>query len=340
MSVVSVIGAAALSMASWLPPDIEQAFKCMPDPLPRVPISYLSHRGERFPIQPGNLDQWRFTVQRMPCTDGSMHLLLFADNMDDRALEFAPAGDPSLWVLPELCADHLRIRQGGLSYQPALYAGAPRHATPFCARVTTFVTVLMHVPPGQGFDPSAPFEIDYVRGGAARTVVSVPAWQGGIPHSDWLTPHDSGHYYDPERPGQGIFMLVSPTREACLHVNPDHTQRSDCDLYSTFLVFFGYDDDGKQLWLTAGTSAERRDKVWHEADVAYTRGGRFGQMHDPAAVTRTRWGSVRWRIHGCYRLEAHYTRADGLTGTWNMVRAVGQTTGYAQCGDPDHAAVE
>src|SRR5690606_9925603 len=122
MVLVHIASLAAMSLASWLPADLESAYKCMPDPLPRVPISYLSHGGEQLPIGQGSTDRWKFTVQRMPCADGSMPLLLFADNQVDYQVQFIPAGDPALWRLPTLCADTVRLRQNGLTFTPQLYA--------------------------------------------------------------------------------------------------------------------------------------------------------------------------------------------------------------------------
>lgn len=358
----------AASTSAWLPPDLSAPFRCMPDPLPAIPISYLSHAGPlvKHTVQQtsqGPVDRhYRLHAQRMLCDDGSVQVLLFVTNTTNRQ-GHVRIQDPSnfaagrsLWV--ELCEQDFLVRQGSTSFHPRLFPGAPRHDTPLCGPIRENVTALMLPPPGAAFDPAAAFEVVTQDSAGAPRVLSVPAGRPAKRHVDWLTPHDTGSYFDPERGGEGMFVAVGPAAGGITNsvseplgecskwdgasMLPQLGSRpNSCDTYDVFLAFFGYEDDGTQLWLTAGAGGVRRDVDWIEAPLVYSEGGIWGSRYNPNEVQRSLWGHIRWRVVGCSVFEAQWRReSDGLEGTWRMQRLVGLAEHYAQCGEMDKAAVE
>lgn len=91
-------------------------------------------------------------------------------------------------------------------------------------------------------------------------------------------PHHSGHWYSPDRSGEGWMLeLLSPTQ--------------------ALLYWFTYDDQGRQRWLTA---EGRIDADGIDFDpVVLTTGGRFGPGFDPGRIEQQAVGRARLSFSGC-----------------------------------------
>lgn len=92
----------------------------------------------------------------------------------------------------------------------------------------------------------------------------------------------SGQWRDPAQRGQGW---------ALQEVRPGEV----------FVAWFTYDESGTQAWIVgSGSLAETPEGI--EArfdDLLITRGTRFGETFDPAAVERVPWGSATWTFTSC-----------------------------------------
>jgi len=91
-------------------------------------------------------------------------------------------------------------------------------------------------------------------------------------------PHHSGHWYSPDRSGEGWMLeLLSPTQ--------------------ALLYWFTYDEAGRQRWLTA---EGRIDAGGIDFDpVVLTTGGRFGPAFDPGQIVQQAVGRARLEFGDC-----------------------------------------
>lgn len=96
----------------------------------------------------------------------------------------------------------------------------------------------------------------------------------------------SGHWYDPNRSGEGWVLEVLDGQRAGLY-------------------WYTYDEQGRQRWMIALGSIEE-DAGGEYLDfpsLLVTRGGRFGPGFDPAQVQREHVGSAQLRFDNCDRGE-------------------------------------
>ena len=115
----------------------------------------------------------------------------------------------------------------------------------------------------------------------------------------------SGHWYDPNRSGEGLTLtLISPNR-----------------MLATWYTYTP-DSSGAQLWLLADGSFDGRR---FEGIAQITQGGRFGANFNPLSVARQRWGTLEVDFASCDAAKLTW-RADSPvfgTGSINLVRLAG-----------------
>lgn len=95
----------------------------------------------------------------------------------------------------------------------------------------------------------------------------------------------SGSWFDPAKPGRGIFLQVQDDGRA-------------------FLVWFTYRADGEAVWMVGEGVQQANDLVF--SSVARPVGTRFGSAFDAAAVRQEAWGNVRLSGNGCTGLNLSY----------------------------------
>ncbi|WP_154224447.1 MSCRAMM family protein [Marinicella rhabdoformis] len=102
------------------------------------------------------------------------------------------------------------------------------------------------------------------------TVMSEATESDGL--SSDITSCASGSYYDPEQPGEGLFLEIIGEPES-----------------NALLTWYGYRGD-KQFWVT-GSSAIHGDELY--AQVYYTQGTGFTPEFDSNAVSTVVWGHIK-----------------------------------------------
>ncbi len=115
-----------------------------------------------------------------------------------------------------------------------------------------------------------------------------------------ICPALSGAWYNPETPGQGVFLDISQT-PALL-----------------FAGWFSWNAAGERDWFTAqGSYAEGDDAA--SMTLSLTTGGRFD---DPAPVVHTAAGQSQLRFFNCESAELEYSFDDGPAGVIPLRRLV------------------
>jgi hypothetical protein len=112
----------------------------------------------------------------------------------------------------------------------------------------------------------------------------------------------TGSWYDPATSGQGFV----------LHPVDDNI---------TVISFYGFEDNGKPLWLTGvGTDLLETGHA-NEISMNITSGGNFGSF-TPGQISEEPWGTLRLTFDTCSKATAEF---DGISGqqTMNMVRLAG-----------------
>lgn len=112
----------------------------------------------------------------------------------------------------------------------------------------------------------------------------------------------TGSWYDPATAGQGFV----------LHPIDDK---------STVISFYGFEDNGKPLWLTGVGTDLLETGYTTEINMNITSGGNFGSF-TPAQISEEPWGTLRLTFDTCSKATAEF---DGLSGqqTMSMVRLAG-----------------
>lgn len=137
---------------------------------------------------------------------------------------------------------------------------------------------------------------DAVNGRALRRIPGVvqaqTPWMGAV----------TGAWYDPATDGQGFVL------------HPIDNTRS-------VVSFYGYENDGTQLWLLGTAEAAIEAGVESEITMHVSSGGNFGDF-TPGQVSTNPWGTLRMNFLTCRDATAEL---DGLTGrqTMSMVRLAG-----------------
>ncbi len=98
-----------------------------------------------------------------------------------------------------------------------------------------------------------------------------------------LHPGHSGHWFVPERSGEGWVLEILDEQRALVY-------------------WFTYDEDGDQRWLIGDGQIDEDDSGWYITfpDMYLTRGPAFGPDFDPSAVNFEVVGDGEMRFSGCY----------------------------------------
>jgi len=112
----------------------------------------------------------------------------------------------------------------------------------------------------------------------------------------------TGSWYDPATAGQG-FVLHS------------------ADENTTVFSFYGFEDDGKPLWLTGVAGNMLETGYTTEVTMYINSGGNFGSF-TPDQISEEPWGTLNITFNTCSKATAEF---DGLSGqqTMNMIRLAG-----------------
>ena len=112
----------------------------------------------------------------------------------------------------------------------------------------------------------------------------------------------TGSWFDPATSGQGFVL------------HPVDDSR-------TVISFYGFEDDGKPLWLTGVGTDPLKPGYSTEIDLTITSGGNFGSF-TPDQISEEPWGTLKITFDTCSKVTAKF---DGLSGqqTMNMVRLAG-----------------
>ncbi|MBY6203890.1 M12 family metallo-peptidase [Halomonas denitrificans] len=187
------------------------------------------------------------------------------------------------------------------------------------------------VPPGRGglasaralaFGPAGDlFVVDRDRGGVLRFDAATGAYLDDAvapgqlqaaeaiaiaPKLRAVRPGHSGHWFDPDRSGEGWLVEVLPDGRAAV-------------------LWFTYPAEGEsdeQLWLTGAGTVQ--DDAIVIPDLLRARGGRFGPGFDPADIELSSWGALTLRFDDCRRGTAEWAGANGYgSGSRAMQRLAG-----------------
>lgn len=112
----------------------------------------------------------------------------------------------------------------------------------------------------------------------------------------------TGSWYDPATSGQGF--VLHP-------VDNDYT----------VISFYGFEDNGKPLWLTGVGASPLKPGYTNEITMNVNSGGNFGSF-SPDNINEQPWGTLKITFSTCREATAEF---DGLSGqqTMNMVRLAG-----------------
>ena len=112
----------------------------------------------------------------------------------------------------------------------------------------------------------------------------------------------TGSWYDPATSGQGFV----------LHPVDDQY---------TVISFYGFENDGKPLWLTGVAQEQLLPGYPNEIAMNITSGGNFGSF-TPGQISEELWGTLRLTFDNCSKATAEFA---GLSGqqTMHMVRLAG-----------------
>ena len=134
-------------------------------------------------------------------------------------------------------------------------------------------------------------------------VLSALLWSGPLlANGAAIEPGHSGHWYDPQRSGEGWVLEV-------------------LDAERVLAYWFTYDEEGRQRWLM-GMGGIVRDQAGdriHFGELYDTRGGRFGPDFDPADVVRQVVGQATFRFADCARGDVEF-QAYGQNGRHELHR--------------------
>ena len=114
----------------------------------------------------------------------------------------------------------------------------------------------------------------------------------------------SGSYYDPARPGEGLFIEIGQVGERRI-------------LFVSWYTYF----QGSQRWIIGNVDfAPGATDV--TVPLSVTAGTGFGVNFNPANVQFTEWGSATFRFLSCTELGFDWRSNDGETGSYSYVRLV------------------
>lgn len=121
----------------------------------------------------------------------------------------------------------------------------------------------------------------------------------------------SGAWFEPDKPGRGIFLQVQDDGRA-------------------FFVWFTFRPDGEPAWIIGEGRADRGELLFDA--LARPVGTRFGAAFDAAAVRLEHWGSARLSGDGCGTLTIDYDAAQPGYGKRRVALTRLTTPQGAGCG--------
>lgn len=269
---------------------------CVASPLPTTP----SGPQVNVEVSRTAADRFRITFWRQPCGSAGTDAQLI--------LTFTP-----LQGSPVICANDMEITQGGFTSDDIFLTRDPSGANidTLCGPISATTSALIREVDNQfTFNDDASFVFTYEQDSPTPDVmVNVPAYDpsqypgGGQVRSPRGI--DSGSYFDPARPGEGLFVEVGRVG----------TRRV------LFVSWYTY-DDGAPLWIIGNVDfPEDAESV--TVPLQTYAGTGFGPAFNPANVTATPWGQATFRFLSCTELNFQWVRSnDGLSGNYNYVRLV------------------
>jgi hypothetical protein len=282
------------------PSDLHQAKEitpnCVASPIPTTPI------GPQVNVEVSRTagDRFRITIWRQPCgSEGTDAQLI---------LTFTP-----LQGSPVICANDMEITQGGFNSDDFFLTRDPSGAAidTLCGAISMPTSALIREVDNQFvFNDDAAFTYIYEQDSPTPDVmVSVPAYDasqypgGGQVRSPRGV--DSGSYFDPARPGEGLFIEVGRVGNRRV----------------LFVSWYTY-RDGVPLWIIGNVDfPEGAERV--TVPLQTFAGTGFGPAFNPAEVVATPWGEASFQVLSCTELSFNWVRSsDGLSGNYNYVRLV------------------
>jgi hypothetical protein len=245
-------------------------------------------------------DRFRITLWRQPCGSAGTDAQLI--------LTFSP-----LQGSPVICANDMEITQGGFNSDDFFLTRDPSGANidTLCGPISAPTSALIREVDNQFvFDDDAAFTYIYEQTSPTPDVMlNVPAYDpsqypgGGQVRSPRGV--DSGSYFDPARPGEGLFVEVGRVGNRRV----------------LFVSWYTY-DNGAPLWIIGNVDfPEGAESV--TVPLQTFAGTGFGPAFNPANVTATAWGQATFRVLSCTELSFNWVRSsDGLSGNYNYVRLV------------------
>ncbi len=261
---------------------------CLPTPIPVQPQGQVATREI---VRPDGA-RMRISLWRYPCTGGDAQAVL----------TFAPlSGNPAV--------DGIRLRQAGREarFPDLLSQTAPLTFLfgPIDAPVSAVISANLSPP----FDDDCAFSIDYLpRDGVAQSL-ALAAETGAACALDFgaagavLSARLGGTWFDPARDGEGVLL--------------DFFRAGDQLI--AFVSWYAY-EGGQQRYLVGNAGYVAGDRSVRVPLIA-TGGAQFGAAFRPGDVTRTAWGEATLHFADCRSLRMAWTRADGVAGTLNLIRA-------------------
>ncbi|MCB1588969.1 MAG: hypothetical protein KDI37_06595 [Xanthomonadales bacterium] len=253
-------------------------------------------------------DRFRIVLWRQPCGSAGTDAQLI--------LTFVP-----LQGSPLICANDMELRQGAITSDDFFLTRDPSGANidTLCGPISQTTSVLIReVDDTFTFDDDLAFSFVYEQDSPTPDVVlNVPAYDASqYPGGGMLSSPqgvNSGSYYDPARPGEGIFVEVG--RAGGRRV--------------LFVSWYTY-QDGLPLWIIGNVDFPEGATSVTVPMLTFSGTG-FGPAFNPAQVVSSPWGQATFRVISCNELSFDWVRtADGLSGSYNYVRLVDGLLG-TQC---------
>lgn len=245
-------------------------------------------------------DRFRIVIWRQPCGSAGTDAQLI--------LTFVP-----LQGSPLICANDMELRQGGVTSDDFFLTRDPSGANidTLCGSISQATSALIREVDGAfSFDDDLAFTFVYEQDSPTPDVtLAVPAYDasqypgGGMLRSPQGI--DSGSYYDPARPGEGIFVEVGRVGNRRV----------------LFISWYTY-QDGMPLWIIGNVDFPDGATSVTVPLLTFSGTG-FGPAFNPAQVVSAAWGQATFRILSCTELSFDWVRSsDGLTGSYQYVRLV------------------
>jgi len=261
---------------------------CLPTPIPVQPQGQVATREIARP----DGARMRISLWRYPCTGGDAQAVI----------TFAPlSGSPRV--------DGIRLRQGGREarFPDLLSQTAP--LTFLFASIDAPVSAVISANLSPPFDDDCAFSIDYLpRDGVAQSL-ALAAETGAACALDFgaagavLSARLGGTWFDPARDGEGVLLDFFRFGEQLV----------------AFVSWYTY-EGGQQRYLVGNAGYAAGDRSVR-LPLITTGGAQFGAAFRPGDVTRAAWGETTLSFADCRTLRMDWTRADGVAGTLNLMRA-------------------